>query len=68
MTIPKIGEIWKNHEEDGAMYLITSDPYLTEKWNSRNKQWVVKIRNLRKGWEIDWRTDCWYPHIWERVA
>ena len=68
MTTPRIGEIWKNNEEDGEMYLITTDPYLTEMGLLRERQWVVKIRNLRKDWEIDWRTVCWYPHIWERVA
>jgi len=68
MTTPRIGEIWKNNEEDGEMYLITTDPYLAEMGLLRERQWVVKIRNIRKDWEIDWRTVCWYPHIWERVA
>jgi hypothetical protein len=68
MTTPRIGEIWKNNEEDGEMYMVTSDPYLAEMGLLRERQWVVKIRNIRKGWEIDWRTICWYSHIWEKVA
>ena len=68
MTTPRIGEIWKNNEEDGEMYMITTDPHLSEMGYGGDKQWVVKIRNLQKGWEIQWRTICWYSHIWERVA
>jgi hypothetical protein len=68
MTTPRVGEIWKNNEEDGEMYMVTSDPYLAEMGLLRERQWVVKIRNIRKGWEIDWRTICWYSHIWEKVA
>lgn len=68
MTTPRIGEIWKNNEEDGEMYMVTSDPYLAEMGLLRERQWVVKIRNIRKGWEIDWRTICWYSHIWEKVT
>jgi len=69
MIIPRIGEIWNNLQEN-ALYLIMTDPFLGEVHVPEGEElaWLVKIKHVREGWELHWRTINFDPSIWERIA